>query len=239
MKIPSEKIASYEITDEDVAVFLRTFDEPVGGKVLEVGSHDEPVANILTDCGYQVIGVDLREYNPNQDLPTKGPGPACNYTYIRHDFCRLPDAFLKEQLGTFDVAISLSALEHFGLGTYNEGGIIQPYYDVVAVQTIWQLLKEGGVFYVTVPFGKQHIDAIPHWRVYCLSSLSARMVQDFKVESLIPFVCGEMELDGKQFKEGNPISWEQACSFSGHPPHVSVLLKLRKAPTQRLAPNGR
>lgn len=238
-KITQEILAKYQITDEDTAIFLRNFDENIPGKVLEVGAHDEPVANILSECGYQVIGVDLREYNPNQDLPTQEVKPPCNYTYVRADFCDLPKEFLLTHWETFDIAISLSAIEHFGLGTYGEGRP-HAYYDVLALRTIWQLLKTGGVCYLTVPFGGWHLDVVPHWRVYDRSSVAMRLVQDFSVIGYAPFVVGDCELDGKPLKIGDPISWEQANRFSGNPPHISILLKLQKdSKSKRLSPDGR
>lgn len=232
-------ISKYRIiNDEDVNMFLRAFDEPEGLKVLEVGSHDEPVANILSDHGYSVFGVDLREYDPAQDLKKDEYRPKCNYTYTRSDFCDLPPQFLKEHLGSFDIAASISAIEHFGLGTYNEG-VTHPYYDVIAARTIWSLLKDGGVCYLTVPFGGNHSDVIPHWRVYDLKSLRERLTQDFLVEYAFPFVAGPFQLEGRHYYVGDAITPDQAMRFSGDPPHISIIVKMRKIPVKRLSPDGR
>lgn len=238
MKIPEEILSKYSITDEDTAFFIRAFDEPENLKILEVGAHDEPVANMLTDCGHSVIGVDLREYNPNQDIQESGHKPECNYTYLRHDFCDLPVGFIKQHIGTFDVVISISAIEHFGLGTYGEGNP-QYFYDVLAVRQAWQLLKEKGVFYLTVPFGGVHRDNFPHWRIYDQHTALRQLVQDFTVERCDVFIAGPIQLGSRLANVGDPITWSEIASYTGNIPHLSLLLKLRKSPKNRLAPDGR
>jgi 2-polyprenyl-3-methyl-5-hydroxy-6-metoxy-1,4-benzoquinol methylase len=230
------KTVKYEITDADTETFLAMFNEPLG-KVLEVACHDEPVSNILEDRGYDVYGVDLREYNPMQDLPGQTNKPECNYNYIRGDFCDLPDSFVKEHYGTFDCVISLSAIEHFGLGTYGE--MPHPFYDVIAMRTIWNLLKVGGTAYISVPFGSEHIANVPHWRVYDVTSLSMRLIQDFVVENSVCIIADDAIINGKLRKRGDEITWDEATNYSGDPPHVSILLKLRKTDIKRKVPDGR
>lgn len=238
MKIPRESYQGH-LTDADSAAFFELFDEPYGSAVIEVGAHDEPVANVLSSHGYRVTGVDLREYHTGQDLIGKAKDDRpCNYRYVRADFCDLPSDLMYEGHGGFDVAVSLSALEHFGFGTYQEG---KPhvYYDVIAMRTMWQLLREGGVAYITVPFGKDHLDVFPHWRVYNTDSLRDRLVQDFDVEFFSVFVAGPCVLAGRNVDVGSPITTDEAMTFSGTPPHLSAMLKLRKGKVQRLAPDGR
>lgn len=240
MKLPSDKIAKYVFSDIDTLALLWGFDEPPGGRVIEVGAHDEPVANLLTDCGYDVTGVDLREYNAGEDTG-KGlliTSPACNYTYVRSDFCDLPASFMERNYGGFDCAVSLSALEHFGLTTYGEGNP-HPYYDVIAMRTVWNLLRDGGVAYITVPFGRQHLDNGIHWRVYDDNSLRNRLIQDFTVELEVYFACTMLDVNGRHRPAGEFVSKADAMTYTGHPPHLSVLLKLRKKPVKRIAPNGR
>lgn len=237
MKVPAEIIAKYPIHDGDTVKFLEMFDEPKGSCILEVGAHDEAVANMLTDAGYNLTGVDLREYNPN-DSDNLGPKPPCNYDYIRADFCNLPWTKVRMWGEWFDSIISLSCIEHFGLGTYQEGPP-HPYYDVIAMRTAWQLLKEGGHCYVTVPYGVNFVSFAPHWRVYDRKSLKERIIQDFEAVQAEVFVADFCIVDGKPKKWGDPITWQEAEKFSGNPPHVSILLKLKKVPVNRLAPNGR
>lgn len=57
----------------------------------------------------------------------------------------------KAPLGYFACAFLICALEHFGLGRY--GDALNPQADIQAVESIWGILKPGGVLVVTVPFG--------------------------------------------------------------------------------------
>lgn len=242
MKVPAEALTPYLhlVTDADSLEFLQWFDEPPGARVLEVGAHDEPLANILSAAGYSVTGVDLREYDPRQDREGKRnePLPPCNYGYLRADFCDLPSWWLNQRFGTFDSAFSISAIEHFGLNTYGEGKA-QPFYDVIAMRTVWQLLKENGTAYITVPFGAKYVENVPHWRIYSFLSAQARLVQDFQVEGCRCFVADTAEINGRVRQQGDEISWVDATGYDGIVPHVSVILKLRKVPINRLAPDGR
>lgn len=239
MKVPSEIIAKYELSDIDTERFLELFDEPEGSSVLEVGAHDEPVANMLAECGFRVTGVDLREYNPNQDTGKKDDKRIeCNYVYLRNDFCDLPRRFFANNLEAYDTVISLSAIEHFGYGTYQEGGPSM-VYDIIAMRTIWQLLKYGGTAYITVPYSGSFVEYPPHWRIYDRTSLRSRIVQDFRVENIGFFLAGEL-LDMPMAKKvGEWLSIEEAESYKGLLPHISAYLKLRKERVIRLAPDGR
>jgi len=211
--------------DMDVDVFLDNFDEPINSVVLEVGSHDEPVANILADAGYKVIGVDLRHYDKNL--------PNCNYEFIQSDFNSLPNEFIKINLGNIDSIFSLSAIEHFGLGTYLEH--YHAYYDVLATRQMWNLLKVGGTAYITVPFGNKFIEFVPHWRIYDMKSLQERVIQDFQVEEMLFFFSGETDFDGKLATTGQVVTKEEAMQYSGRLPHLTVFLKLRKISISRFS----
>lgn len=237
MKVPHGAYAA-SLHDADTEALFAVFDEERGSRVLEVGAHDEPVANILTEQGFHVIGVDLREYHAGQDLGRANESRPCNYEYVRGDFCDLPYPIYSEWLDHFDAIISLSAIEHFGLGTYDEGNP-HYYYDVIALRCMWEFLKEGGTAYVSVPFGSNYIEAPPHWRVYDGYSLRRRLVQDFHVEGAWAFVAAECEVAGRKCDWRSLITWEEACGYSGDPPHVSVIMKLKKVAVKRLAPDGR
>lgn len=233
--------AKYEITDADTIAFLNAWEEPpLGSKILEVASHDEPVANILAEKGYNVYGIDMREYNPLQDTEDKKHKlyPECNYNYIRSDFCNMEDAFIKEHMGTFDDVVCLSAIEHFGLGTYGEA--IHPYYDVIAMRWIWHMLKENGVCYISVPYGGRFIEKYPHWRIYNKKEANYRIVQDFRTLGVICFIADTIEIgENKYAQKGQVISLEEANSYMGTVPHISILLKLQKVPINRTVADGR
>ena len=232
MKVPPEHWTNC-IEDADVYFFLsEMFNEPEGGKLLEIGSHDESAeaTQIFTKLGYKVIAVDLRE--PSDDRA------GIDYQYLRHDFCDLPLDFIKEHAGTFDAAYSISALEHFGLGTYREGPM-NWYYDVIACRQTWQLLKEGGSFYVTVPYGRTFLDLVPYWRVYDEKALQQRIVQDFTVLSYGFFFSAWCEDNGKLLQKGHAYTKAEADQYPGHPPHCTSIVRMKKISKNRLAPDGR
>jgi hypothetical protein len=51
----------------------------------------------------------------------------------------------------FDSALSISSFDHDGLGRY--GDPINPDGDLVAMDTVRNVVKEGGVLFLTVPIG--------------------------------------------------------------------------------------
>lgn len=227
----------YIITDADTEKLLAIFCEKKGSKILEVGAHDEPIANILSDNGHTVIGVDLRAYNPNQDIPGNDI-PECNYTYTRADFCNLPVEFIKEHQGTFDAVISVSAMEHFGLETYSEGGV-HTFYDTIAMHTIWKMLKPDGSVYLTVPYGSRYVENAPHWRIYNDETIKTRLTQGFTIEKTMYFVADDIIIDNQPRYRGNSLSHDEASSHRDPTPNISVLIKLRRLTNITLAPDGR
>lgn len=233
MKVSQEAIERYGSSvvdsgafDVDAYALLLNFDVPEGGRVLCVGCHDEATANILADSGFKVTGVDLREYDKRL--------PPCNYEYIRRDFCEMDMCDFYEQ---FDAFVSLSAIEHFGFNTYEEGNPHR-YYDVIAMRKAWEFLKEGGIAYITVPFGKRYVEKPPHWRVYDEQSLFERLAQDFAVLGAVFFCSAPVEVGGELKSTANALSIEQAREYDNvDVPHVTVLLVLKKVPVKRLAPD--
>jgi SAM-dependent methyltransferase len=214
------------IGDVDIRKMFSLWDEPRGCRVLEIGCYDESVAaaRMLSILGYKVTGVDLR--------PSFNPIP--NYRHVQADFCDPPVEFFRESLSNFDVAYSISALEHFGLGTYGEGhpNLI---YDSTASRQCWNLLREGGVFYLTVPYGAEYRIAFPDWRVYNLPTVQSYLVQDFTLDHTRYFFSAPGMLGGVLRNPPEEISQEEADRYSGDPPHLTVLLKLRKISKKRLS----
>lgn len=203
----------YGKADADTELFLFNFDEPKGCSVLEVGANDEYAANILTDNKYDVLGVDI--------LPHKLSIPP-NYTRTIGDFCRL------EFNRQFDCIFSLSAVEHFGLTTYGDTENQCSFYDAAAMLKMWTLLKPGGSCYITVPFGCCFIVYGIHWRVYNDEKLFSRITQKFRVEKKCFFTSGDAMIDGENRKAYQPVTEKEANGYIGHPPHVTVLLKMKK-----------
>jgi 2-polyprenyl-3-methyl-5-hydroxy-6-metoxy-1,4-benzoquinol methylase len=112
-----------------------------GQRALEFGCTKSHLALELCSLGYQVVGVDLREY------------PFChpNLRFLR---CNLLD--FEDDKG-FDLITSISVLEHIGLGVYGEGP------DSVSLgrtlSKLAGLLNPNGTLIVTVPVGKPSTDS--------------------------------------------------------------------------------
>ncbi len=236
MNFPVDTWDKHGVADIDVAVFLTHFNEPVG-RVLCVGADEtDPTPVMLTEAGFDVTVMDLRDGSQAPDDYLAG----CKY--IQADLSNPPTEWLRENLGTFDLFVSLSTIEHFGFAAYGEGGEekkIQRYLDVVGMRMAWLLLKEGGRALITVPFGRTFIELTPHWRCYHWDSLHERLIQDFQMEGVYAVIAGDLFIGGVLKKAGDPITTAEAFTYCGEPPHVSVLAKLTKVPVNRLAPGGR
>lgn len=215
MKIPSNILSKYKTFDPEADLFFSEFNEDVGGRVLEVGSQHSPIASMLSEMGFSVVGVDLRDSDQER-----------NYLHIKSDFCKMPRDFYTN-IGQFDIAISISAIEHFGLNTYGEGPY-RRYYDVVAMRKIYDFLRPGGVCYITVPFGGKYVENNPHWRVYDYASFLERIVQDFSIEVFFTQVCENLFINGRDYKAGEKIDVGATLLNIYGFPNISCFAKLRK-----------
>lgn len=209
----------YGDQDNDTLMVLSHFEVLPGGRVLEVGANDEDVARILTDNGLAVTGVDLRPDNRSQ-FPL-------SYARLEGDFVVLASSLR----GCFDAAVSTSALEHFGLGTYGTFEKTEdPDYDTKAVAAVRNLLKPDGVFHLTVPYGSRFVNGNRDWRVYDRDALARRILKPFGgwVEEQLFFKSAECSCPDQG---GCPpiVAEEDADRYEpGSHPHVTVYLRLRK-----------
>jgi SAM-dependent methyltransferase len=73
--------------------------------ILEVGCTESRLAMELASLGYEVCGIDIRKY------PFKHP----NFNFILGDICNAPF-----QSDSFDAVVSVSTIEHIGLGLYGD-----------------------------------------------------------------------------------------------------------------------
>ena len=118
-------------------------------RILDVGGAESTVALSLATLGHQVTVVDPRGY------PVEHP----NLTVCAER--------LEEHAGRYDIAIALSAVEHFGLGHY--AGAEGSRDDHAALA---QLRGLAGRLLLTVPFAAEaSVDAFQ--RVYDLAGLEA------------------------------------------------------------------
>ncbi|CAJ0606157.1 unnamed protein product [Cylicocyclus nassatus] len=73
---------------------------------------------------------------------------------------------------SYDFSISFSSIEHSGLGRY--GDPIDPFGDLKEVQKVLCLLKQGGLFYLGIPRGKDALFYNAH-RIYGRMRLAMMM----------------------------------------------------------------
>jgi len=108
-------------------------------ELIDFGAFESTLPLTLTALGYQVTVLDQRRYpfsHPNLEV--------------------LCGDIFDDDLGTtkkFDVVISISTIEHLGLGGYGDS-IIFESADSQGVSILWSLLKPGGRLMASVPAGK-------------------------------------------------------------------------------------
>uniref|UniRef100_UPI00286A04D8 class I SAM-dependent methyltransferase n=1 Tax=Chamaesiphon sp. OTE_8_metabat_110 TaxID=2964696 RepID=UPI00286A04D8 len=130
-------------------------------KILDVGSAESLLAYELASLNYSVTAIDIRPISLSHP----------NLKFIKSDICHpvLP-------IASFDCVIALSTLEHIGLGWY--GDEVGAGLDRQAVEKIHSLIKPGGSFIMTVPYGQRALT--PVHRIYDRESLQS-LVQDFRI----------------------------------------------------------
>lgn len=135
---------------------------PADPLILDTGSAESTVPFELASLGYRVVATDIREY------PVSHPF----LSFVAANIFSLPF-----ENGKFDLACSISTVEHLGLPSW--GIKEEPDGDKKGVSEIARCLKPGGFFYLTVPFGKKQIT----WqRFYDYSALSD-LVSGFEIVS--------------------------------------------------------
>jgi SAM-dependent methyltransferase len=110
------------------------------GRVLDVGCVSSRLPLQLASLGYEVHGVDLRDY------PLSHPA----FTFHKLDLLRGPLPFSPD---SFDIVTAISSIEHFGLGGYGEGD--DPMGDRRAMDALRGVLKPSGQLILTCPFGQR------------------------------------------------------------------------------------
>ncbi len=106
------------------------------GHVLDVGCRSALTGLQLASSGFEVTGVDI--------APCQVAHP--NFRFVRTDARSLPFPD-----GVFDAAVAVSTLEHVG---WEDGRRVDAEGDAHAAASIRRVLKPGGGFLVSVPFGR-------------------------------------------------------------------------------------
>ena len=124
--------------------YLRDQDETI----LDFGGFESILPLQLSALGYKVSVWDQRPYpfsHPNITV-------LCGDLFVQS----------REIMDRFDVIVSISVIEHLGLGNY--GDQVVEDADKEGVKILWGLLKKGGRLMVSVPAGRPTIQR--GYRVY-------------------------------------------------------------------------
>ncbi|WP_413287829.1 DUF268 domain-containing protein [Bdellovibrio sp. HCB337] len=87
-----------------------------------------------------------------------------NITFKQCDFMNFP----KELLGYADSVSCLHALEHFGLGRYNDPMDIDGH--LKGFDSLYKILAPGGILYLSFPIGEERIEFNAH-RVFAIKTV--------------------------------------------------------------------
>lgn len=196
--------------DSDVVYVANELDKDYesfsGLDVLVVGCLEDPFANLLSEFGARVDGVDYRE---KQSGDISNGFETDSYNHIVGDFSTLN---LNKK---YDLVISVSAIEHSGLGYYQES--INYDADINTVHNIYCHLKDRGRFYVTVPVGGIW-NQTPHWRRYTLPTLT-RISSPFREIKRVYF--------NTSYRGSDIVSEQEVLGYK-ESADISVLLTLEK-----------
>lgn len=133
---------------------------PPNATVLEIGCAEAdwqtPMLALRPDL--QITGIDWRRCDR--------PG-----TTVQGDVMAL-DTF---ERASFDCVVSISAIEHVGLGHYDQDPVFGPG-DVVTMTNAHYWLKPGGWLYMDVPFAEDGFTVYKSYRRYDSNAIESRLL---------------------------------------------------------------
>ena len=138
---------------------------PMGKMVLDLGCTESTLSLNLAGLGYKVVGIDFRPY------PYIHP----NLRVLQGNILQLP---LRNE--SFDAVLSISTIEHMGIGFYSDPQAGQ-HADRQAMAEISRVLQPGGLAVLTVPYGVGSVNA--HHRVYDQRTLD-ELLNSFEVAEI-------------------------------------------------------
>ena len=154
---------------------IRNVSVPKPSKILVFGGWNDFAALQLASLGFNVTAFDL------QDNVFRHP----NLKYVKGDFLVTSKGFVDN---CFEVATALSSIEHVGLNVY-AGPLIESG-DQIVVKQIHRLLEPGGIFILTVPFGRKGVYSKkkPTYRKYDRQTIK-HLLEDFTIIDMTCFGC--------------------------------------------------
>ncbi|NMC64438.1 MAG: DUF268 domain-containing protein [SAR324 cluster bacterium] len=154
-------------------------------EILIIGSEDPYYEGIAINAGARVTMVEYKV------VVSEHPKLA---TITVNDF--------EKDVKLFDGAISISSVEHSGLGRY--GDPLDPDGDLDAMRTLCAKLKEGSLCYLAVPIGVDEILWNAH-RVYGRKRFPL-LIEGFEIIESFGFQESDFEVDEhvKRLKGGHP-----------------------------------
>jgi hypothetical protein len=115
---------------------------PPGSRILDFGASESTLALSLASLGHHVVALDLRSY----------PFP-----HPRIEIVAEPAETWSGPSRPFDAIVSLSALEHAGLGHYGQDSQDRDL-DRLLLERFRGWLRPEGTLLLTAPFGPSHVD---------------------------------------------------------------------------------
>ena len=142
----------------------KIFSKPEGD-ILEIGHVASSTSLELASLGFNITGIDLREY----------PFVHKNLKSFKGDF--LTQKFEDK----FDCIFSLSTIEHFGFSKrYGGEDDLSNKQDEEAFTKIATLLKSNGHAIISVPYAQNWIEGV-WFRVYTRIDLKNKLEKDFRI----------------------------------------------------------
>lgn len=120
----------------------------------------------------------------------------------------------------YDVAISISSVEHSGLGRY--GDPINPDGDLEAMKDLYNNLKEGGLCFLAVPIGLDQIIWNAH-RIYGRNRLP-KLIEEFKLIESFGLIESDYDVDEVIKRKKGKKPHRKGVSGGAHQP-ILVLKK--------------
>lgn len=133
--------------DTDIWLYQALKKHSIKNKEVVIVGSEQPWYETIA-CVYSGNGCSCLEYN-------KRICESDEIKYYQYDTYK--------DLPKFDVCISVSSIEHSGLGRYGDN--IDPMGDIKAMKDIKNILKKDGLFFLSVPIGEDRVMWNAH-RVY-------------------------------------------------------------------------